>query len=113
MTLILKVTKVSVSIGKTNPVHILVTAKGQVRSGGWGSGTLSPVVYVQPPADRIQDIFFNATPPASGATQGITDIESGELRLDDPENFWGLGDALKGVRVKSETNAVEYLLNGI
>ncbi len=96
---ILEVTDVTCSIGKSNPRTLSVTAKGNVRTGGWSAPELSPYVYITPPEDGILDMDFNATKPDCPSTDAITQISANYSNSCD--------DWVKGVRIHAETNKKE------
>ena len=94
---------VVVSINKTNPPMLVVTANGRVDTAGWQHPALSRVEYVHPPADGIQDFGFAADAPDGIVEQVLTPITASHETVC-PE--W-----VKGARVKSATNAVEALIS--
>jgi hypothetical protein len=95
------VDSVRCAINKSNPPQLVVTAYGNVPTGGWTGPTLEPRVYVAPPADGIWDYDFKATPPAGPATQVITPIEATHTWPDySPAT-------LKGVRIHGDEAGVK------
>jgi hypothetical protein len=90
-----------VSIMKSDPPQISVTAEGTVRTTGWSNGRLKPHIYVQPPPDGIYGFEFLATPPEGESGDAITPITSEEYKAEMPEGF-------KGVRIHAETNEKEF-----
>lgn len=103
MSIIYKAIAVDLALLKSMPPHLAITVYGQVSSGGWTAGTLSPVEYVMPPADGIQDFDFIATPPTGVVIQVVLPITAHYVMQNIPS--W-----LKGVRVHSQTNTVEAKL---
>lgn len=100
---VFEVTDVQLSILESNPRQIEVIASGNASTPGWKDAHLSPVHYVMPPADGIQDFSFLATPPEDIVPDVVTPI-SAKYRIEqEPE--W-----LKGVRIHAATNSmVAYL----
>ena len=92
-----------------NGHDLSVRVVGNARTTGWSDPQLRRHVYEdppkdppKPPADRIQDFDFVATPPEGFAGQLLWSIEA---RIDDSQditNYWGSGDPLEGVRIHSE-----------
>lgn len=92
-----------VKMSSYNPPAIKVTAKGKTRTGGWTNPQLSRRVYVQPPADGVQEFDFVANPPTGGSTTALTPVEASDTMTEPPT--W-----LRGVRVYAETNCKEELI---
>jgi hypothetical protein len=101
--LVYKVDAVRFTLLKSKPPQYQIDAKGEVRTGGWSSPKLTPVVYVHPPADGMYDYTFSATPPSGAATQAITPISASEPLKSTPKGF-------RGVRVRAETNTKEAII---
>ncbi len=101
MSKIASVVSACFSLNKSNPPELVVSASGTVSSSGWKNGNLSPVVYVVPPPDGIQDFDFEATPPEGMVLQVMLPI-SGDGSM--PLESW-----MKGVRVRAEGNSVVAL----
>ena len=101
--LVHEIVSVDLSFEKRIPPNALVKAKGKVMTGGYKNPRLSPVVYVTPPADGIQDVEFCIDPPPAGGIvhQGIVEFDSPLLRIPSIPKWF------KGVRVISETNKIE------
>lgn len=100
MQYIRSIQTVDLSLLKSNPPQLLVSAIGTVSSGGWKNGTLDARHYFVPPADGIQDFDFAATPPVGPSIQIILPISAQTVVFPIPS--W-----LKGVRVHSATNNIE------
>ena len=101
---IYKVTSVTHIILKTNPLTLVIDAKGDVFSSGWENGQLLPHVYIDPPADGIYGFDFVADEPIGVTLQMISEIES------KPYEWQGFPDDLKGVRLHSTTNLLEEMI---
>lgn len=84
-----KVIKVEVS---KKDGALVITATGEVPTGGYSSPKLERVTYVKMPDDGIQDFTFVATPPDGPATQVISRVEARTRWSDVP-------DWVKGVRI--------------
>ena len=100
------ITNVEYVIQKTNPPVLVVTADGEVPTGGWKNPSLTRVVYVTPPADGIQDYTFRATPPDGVATQVITPIKA----TNNWTNYAKEAPWLKGVRIHGEGDGVKTVM---
>lgn len=88
---------------------LVVTATGQVNTGGWTNARLLRAHYDTPPADGIQDYFLLATPPDGFATQVISEVKASDswktYKKDAP---W-----LKGVRIHgAEGSTVVKMVGG-
>jgi len=90
-------------ISNNNPPLLMVTAAGQVNSTGWSDGKLIPWVYVDQPADGIQDFDFVATAP-SGEVLWVMRPIVGEGTIE-------LADWIKGVRIHASSNKIEVMLD--
>ena len=101
--LIYEVKSVELSFEKKNPPNALVKAKGIVTTGGYKKPRLSPVIYVTPPADGIQDLRFEIDSPGGMVTQVITEHETPLLKIPSIPKWF------KGVRVIAEKNKIEKL----
>jgi len=95
------------AILKINPPTLVITAVGEVPTGGFTGGELHRVVYVTEPKDGIQDFIFTAVKPAGIVTQVISKIEAKpyEWKKYDSEAPWikgfrihGLGDGVIEVK---------------
>ncbi|MCU1269637.1 MAG: hypothetical protein JWN74_931 [Acidobacteriaceae bacterium] len=58
-----EVDSVNAKVVALNEVSILISATGKTNTNGWKNPQLVPVVYVQPPRDRIWDYSFVAEKP--------------------------------------------------
>jgi hypothetical protein len=97
------VVSVDLSLLKSHPPQLLISALGTVPTGGWKNGTLEPRFYIVPPTDGIQDFDFAADPPVGPAIDVILPIAAQTM-------MESISSWLKGVRVHSATNNVEALL---
>ncbi len=101
------VDEVEVTISKTNPVLVVVSARGRASSSGWHDASLSRYIYPVPPKDGVQDFDFYAEMPKPGSIviEVLTPISAQfEFSGVDIENYWGKGQPLKGVRVHAVAN---------
>lgn len=87
---------IEISIEKSNPPNLLVTANCRVPTGGWQNpAELERREYVMPPADGIWEYDLKSTPPTGHTTQAEVDITGTNRWVDyDVEN-------VKGVRIAS------------
>lgn len=107
MQRVASVEKADVFLLKSNPPKIGVTANGTVPSTGWTDPELGPWYYLLPPADGIQDFDFYATEP-TGIVIPVKMPIAAYLIIDrQPDNYWGPGKPLVGVRIHSQSNSVE------
>ncbi|HYD37035.1 MAG TPA: hypothetical protein VEA60_05445, partial [Allosphingosinicella sp.] len=58
------------------PGSVLICARGLVSTGGWSAATLTPRVYVAPPANGIWEVDFTARPPVGIVPQVIRPIRA-------------------------------------
>lgn len=107
MVRIYSVESVSVTLLKSNPTQIHISACGKASSTGWTKAELSPWIYVMAPADGIQDFDFIAQPPTGISLPVLTPIAAEATTTHDPANYWGEGKPLRGVRIHAQTNAKE------
>jgi hypothetical protein len=108
MSQVKEVTEVKLSLAKSKPPQLQVKASGKVPTTGWTNGTLTAFVYIQKPPDGIQDFDFSATPPDGPSGDMVSDIEAGCV-IPDPDNYWGHGQKLVGVRIHAANNSMEAL----
>lgn len=104
-TKVFSVESANFHINKTNPPQLVVTAAGHVNSSGWSFGRLIPWIYVDRPADGIQDFDFVATAPTGIVLTVISPI-SGDGSIE-------LQDWMTGIRVHSSTSRIEVLFEDI
>jgi len=96
---IIEVTEVTLNILKKNPPILEIICKGNVSSGGWSNGQLTPFVYIMPPLDGIYEFDFVADEPTGISTQVISEITSEPFMWD---NF---PTEVKGVKVYASSNS--------
>ena len=88
---------------KVHPMRLQLTAKGEASTSGWSAPDLIARTYEVSPEDGILDLDFTATRPTGIALTVISPI-SVKVQITAPE--W-----LKGVRIHSNTTALELPLN--
>ena len=103
---VMSVKHVGVALTKSLPPILVVSAKGEVNSGGWSNGDLVPYVYVAPPPDGVWDFDFIAQRPSGPAVTVISSIST------DQPFAAVLPKWCRGVRVHSATGAMERMLDG-
>jgi len=88
-----KITNIEYELQTSEPPNLIVTAHGQVPTGGWSNVQLIRRIYQTEPADGIWEYDLLATPPGGPATQVITDVKA--------KDIWEKVDVkkLKGLRV--------------
>jgi hypothetical protein len=97
---------VEFGIQKSLPPNLVVTAIGEVPTGGYGEPLLTRVVYSKPPADGIQDYVLTAVKPTGFVTQVISKVEaSNTWKAYSEEAPW-----LKGVRIHGVGDGVKEIL---
>jgi len=106
------VRSVTYALEKKVPPNYVVTAEGQVNSGGWSEAELSPWMYITPPADGVQDFDFVAKRPTGIVTMAFKDIEGMGRLLDvEEQDYFGKGQPLKGFRIHAAANSVVVMLH--
>ena len=104
-----EITKLAVSIRKSNPPSLSIRAEGKVNSTGWTEPELSEWIYITPPADGILDLDFTAKKPSGFVHWTVTKICADRVIKDiNIPGYWGKGKPLKGVRVHAATNKIEH-----
>jgi len=101
---ILSVKDVRLSILKSNPPQLSISATGTVPTPGWSNAELVPFRYIDPPFDGIYDFTFMAIRPTEIEPQVITSIEAGYV-------MGPIADTLKGVRVHAKDNNIVVMLD--
>lgn len=88
-----EIVDVTFELQTTEPPNLIVTAVGQVPTGGWTEVQLLRREYVRPPADGIWEYDLLGKPPEGFATQVISKVKA--------THVWEEVDAtkLKGIRV--------------
>lgn len=98
---VMLIANVNIALLKSNPPQLVITSSGFVSTSGWSNGRLEPQFYIKFPQDGIQDFDFVADPPEGMALMVISGITAKPLEWDNPP------ENLKGVRVHSQSNAIE------
>ncbi len=98
---VMSVASVNIALLKSNPPQLVITSSGFVSTSGWKNGRLEPRFYMDFPADGIQDFDFVADPPEGMALMVVSGITAKPIEWDNPPQ------SLKGVRVHSQSNAIE------
>lgn len=96
--LVLKVDSAVYQFAAGTPPRLIVSVVGTV-AGGWQAGELVPRVYVDYPADGVQELDFVAGPPPRDGDSAPCPIFS-EVIIEF-ENW------MRGLRVHSATNQYE------
>jgi hypothetical protein len=91
------VESITFQIRESNPVQLVITARGMVRTGGWSNGVLRPLQTGGGPGTL--SFTFTGTPPAPDmmVTQAFAPIEATYV-------VSALGSDVKAIRVVGETN---------
>jgi hypothetical protein len=71
-----KIINVDCALEKMRSPNLVVTAVGQVSSGGWTSAQLLRVTYATAPEDGIQDYIMFAVPPSGAATTALSEVKA-------------------------------------
>lgn len=87
--------KVDYRVQEISPPNLVVTAVGQVNTGGFTKPMLLRVQYATPPADGIQDYVLFAVPPSGPATQVISEVKASDTW----NRYMKEAPWLKGIRV--------------
>ncbi len=99
-TKIYEIIDVQISILKSKPPMLSITASGNVTTGGWTNPVLVPYIYVVPPKDGMYEFDFIADRPTGIVTQVITPIAASVIMEEIPKD-------LIGVRIHSSSNSKE------
>lgn len=100
-----EITEVTFVLQTTEPPNLIVTAHGNVPTGGWTDVQLLRREYLKPPADGIWEYDLLARPPEGFATQAITEVKASDIweKVDITRlkglRVYGLGERVKTVRV--------------
>jgi hypothetical protein len=103
---VMSVDSASVFLLKSNPPYVGVTAHGKVPTTGWTHPNLGAWVYVMPPSDGIQDFDFYAEPPGGITLPVVSPIAAHAVITRNPNDYWGKGQPLVGVRVHARENSI-------
>lgn len=100
--LVHEVSSVDITMIKTLPPGVEISAEGKVLTGGFTNPRLEMVIYITPPADGIQELKFIVDPPPKDSivTQAIVDVKTPTLTINRVPTW------MKGVRVTAETNNI-------
>lgn len=96
---------VDYAIQESFPPTLVVTAVGQVPTGGWSGAKLTRRTYAKPPTDGIYEYDLTAVPPDGFATQVISKVTAKDNWKDPPKGLkaikvHGVGKGVKTVMVK-------------
>lgn len=94
--------KVDFAIQESEPPNLVVTATGQVPTGGYQKSQLLRVRYEKPPEDGIQDYVLFAVPPGGFAIQVLSEVKA----VDRWKGYTKDAPWLKGIRVHGTDNDV-------
>jgi hypothetical protein len=98
--------EVKFAIQKSLPPNLVVTAVGELPTGGYTEAVLSRVVYSKPPADGIQDYVLTAVKPSGIVPQVISRVEASDtLKAYTEAAPW-----MKGIRVHGVGEGVKEIL---
>lgn len=111
MQRVLDVDQIDVSLIKTMPPQLLIVASGHVPTTGWSKPALSPWFYIRVPDDGVQDFDFVAEEPHGHAGDVVLPITAETTISRDPQNYWGPGHPLRGVRIHARSNTKEHLFD--
>ena len=103
---IMSVACVRIALLKSSPPQLVITSSGFVSTAGWKNGRLNPRFYIMFPKDGIQEFDFVADPPEEMASMVISAITAKPIEWDSPPSN------LKGIRVHSQSNAIEEVIGG-
>ena len=112
MQRIREVKTVDLYLVESTPPKVAVTAAGVVPTTGWTGPELAPWISLTPPADGIQDFDFYAQEPTGITLRVDTPIAAGLIIDRDPDNYWGRGQPLVGVRIHSKGDSIEAKFDG-
>jgi hypothetical protein len=95
--------KVDHAIQESFPPVLVVTATGQVPTGGWSDAKLKRRDYEKPPKDGIYEYDLTAVPPDGIATQVISKVTAKDSWKDPPKDMkgikvYGVGDGVKTIK---------------
>ena len=98
------ITAIEYELQTSDPPNLIVTAHGQVPSGGWSNVQLIRRVYQTEPADGIWEYDLLATPPGGPAAQVLTDVKA--------KDIWEKVEAkkLKGLRIYGSEKGIKTVM---
>jgi hypothetical protein len=94
--------KVDFEVEHSEPSNLVMTAVGQVPTGGYTKPRLVRATYATPPDDGIADYFLLAVPPAGFATQVISEVKA----TDRWKGYTKAAPWLQGIRVHGTGDGV-------
>jgi len=101
---ILEVTAVSLELEKKNPPTLLISASGNVNTGGWSNAILVPYIYKKLPADGLYDFDLVADAPDGVVSEVISPISAEPLGIPDPKGL------VKGVMIHASLNMIKAFI---
>ena len=101
-----KILAVTHQVQTSQPPNLLITAVGEVPTGGWSDVVLLRRIYVAEPADGIYEYDLLAKPPDGPATQAFTQVKAA--------NLWEKIDPakVKGIRVFGVDEGIKVVMFG-
>lgn len=98
------VTAVDVKLEVTEPPILIVTATGQVPTGGWTKAKLTRRATTEPPADGVYEYDLTAVPPDGAAAQVVSKVTAKNEWKDPPKGVkgikvYGVGDGVKTLKL--------------
>lgn len=106
MQRVMSVDSASAIILKSNPPQVGIAAVGKVPTTGWTRPLLEPWFYIVPPADGVQDFDSVADPPTHIVLPMVSPIATHAVITRNPNEYWGKGKPLTGVRIHARENSV-------
>lgn len=98
--LVREIVEVNAYIGGDEENALLtVEAEGLTPTAGWTSVRLDPHVYINPPADGVQDFDLVGDRPSDGGGDALTEVEAA---WEGPLEDWMIG-----IRVHAIANRIE------
>lgn len=86
-----QITDVTYELQTSEPPNLVVTAHGQVPTGGWTEVQLIRRIYEKEPADGIWEYDLLAKPPIGPATQALAKVKASDTWMKiDPKKLKGL-----------------------
>lgn len=96
---LVEVTDLTLTILRTDPPTLHISARGFAPSTGWSNAQLDQYIYITFPNDGFQEFDFDAAPPPTGSIVNpvFTPMEA-SISIQPIPKEW------KGVRVHAATN---------
>lgn len=104
MSRIHKVNIATVSLLKSKPPQLYISALGTASSSGWRNARLIPHIHIVPPADGIYNLDFEADPPGGISLPVLSPIAVSDVI---PTPGWDV----KGVRIHGTSGSAEALIS--